>query len=233
MNKSLNKTPWIVSDNDKFIGAVYTTKRGNDIVIKKDSSHAEIITWVAMVAFDNWKLDFSNDADNNKILIDSKINLYRKLNDENLKISPILKFHIKDLNDKINDTVAERRKLERGSSVDHWLELRIKEQMYFKEKLETLLKMANKKAPTTGYITDADIEKARDYPISELLTFNSSGFCNCIFHNEDTASLKYRKDLNYVHCFGGCAKTYDSISVYMKLYNVSFVEAVRALSNKN
>lgn len=232
MNKSLNKTPWIVSDNDKFIGAVYTTKRGNELVIKKDSTYPEIIAWVAMVSFDGWKLSFGNDTDNNKTLIDSKINLYRKLAEEHLKISPILKFHIKDLNDKINDTVIERRKLERGSAVDHWLELRINEQLYFKDKLETLLKRLAKKTTPVNHITDADIEKARDYPISELLSFNSSGFCNCIFHNEDTASLKYKKDLNYVHCFGSCAKTYDSISVYMKLYNVSFVEAVRALSNK-
>lgn len=233
MSKRIDKTPWIVSDNDKFIGAVYTTKRGNEVVIKKDSTYPEIIAWVAMVAFDNWPLSFDNDKDNNKILIDSKINLYRKLADEHLKISPILKFHIKDLNDKINDTVIERRKLERGSAVDHWLELRINEQLYFKEKLETLLKRLAKKTTPVGHITDADIDRARDYRIDALLDFNSAGFCKCIFHNEDTASLKYKKDLNYVHCFGSCAKTYDSISVYMQLYNVSFVEAVRALSNKS
>mgnify|MGYP003646019187 CR=1 FL=1 len=233
MNKKLNKTPWIVSDNDKFIGAVYTTKRGNELVIKKDSTPAEIIAWVAMVALDNWSLSLSGGKENNQVLIDSKINLYRKLAEEHLKISPILKSHLKDLNDKINDTVKERRGLEKGSSVDYWLALRINEQVYFKEKLETLLKRLAKKTTPVGHITDADIEKARDYPIDMLLDFNRAGFCNCIFHIEETGSLKYKKDLNYVHCFGGCAKTYDSISVYMKLYNVSFIEAVRSLSNKN
>jgi hypothetical protein len=233
MNKSLNKTPWIVSDNDKFIGAVYTTRRGNELVIKKDSTHTEIIAWVAMVAFDNWSLSFSGEKDNNKILIDSKINLYRKLSMEHLKISPILKSHLKDLNDKINNTIKERRGLERGSSVDLWLEMRIEEYVYFKNKLEAQLKMLAKKTTPTGHITDADIEKARDYPIDMLLDFNRAGFCNCIFHDEETGSLKYKKDLNYVHCFGGCSKTYDSISVYMKLYNVSFIEAVKSLSNKN
>lgn len=229
-NRAQYKTPWIVSDNDKFIGAIYTTKRGNDITLNSKSTIDEVIGWVSTVSFDKWMIRL--DEDNPKNLIDSRINLYTKLFLNHYRIGPLIKQEVKALNEKINNTVKERRGLDKGSPTDHWLELRINESLYHRDKLEKLLERTKKpKSSTIDYITEQDIDRAKEYPIDSLLDFNRAGYHTCLFHNEDTASMYYYKNTNHCWCFG-CNKTADAISVYRELHGVSFIEAVKKLSGK-
>ena len=74
-----------------------------------------------------------------------------------------------------------------------------------------------------------DILTAKSYPITNLLKFIFNKAI-CPFHNENTPSLHYYRESNSCWCFGSCGRRYDSIDIYMKLYNVSFTEAVKKLS---
>lgn len=71
------------------------------------------------------------------------------------------------------------------------------------------------------------IEKAKQYPIEELLKFNHQRKTKCIWHEEKTPSMHLYPD-NHVYCFG-CSKGADVIGVYQTLYGVSFEEAVTRL----
>lgn len=73
------------------------------------------------------------------------------------------------------------------------------------------------------------IARAKTYPISDLIKFDTRGFTKCLWHNEKHGSLKLYKETNTVYCFGQCGKVHDSIDVYMKLNNCTFTEAVKKL----
>jgi hypothetical protein len=73
-----------------------------------------------------------------------------------------------------------------------------------------------------------DVDKAKQYPINELLKF-VGGFAKCLEHQERTGSLKYYKESNTCYCFS-CAKSFDSIDIYKLINNCSFKEAVIELS---
>ena len=79
--------------------------------------------------------------------------------------------------------------------------------------------------PRTSRITDDMIERARAYPIENLIDARC-GMALCIFH-EDRRPSMYVKN-NFVHCFS-CGKTADTIDVYRKLHGTTFPEAVKAL----
>jgi len=91
-----------------------------------------------------------------------------------------------------------------------------------------LLKQLSTTNPATGGVTPGQIAQAKLYPITDLVTFKRN-FARCPFHTEDTASFHYNKKNNTARCFGSCAKTFDSIELYRRLNNCSFVEAVRKL----
>lgn len=86
-------------------------------------------------------------------------------------------------------------------------------------------------------ITDIDIERARDYPIKDMIEtrlFKGGGgrlTAHCPFHHEKTPSFYIYKD-NRWSCFGACGEHGDAIDFYMKKHQVSFKTAVRVLSKK-
>jgi len=81
-------------------------------------------------------------------------------------------------------------------------------------------------------ITDSDIIMAKQIPLSNFLEFNRSGFANCPFHGpEKTPSLKYYSKDNHYYCYG-CQEFGDVINYVMKVYNLTFIEAVKKLLNK-
>lgn len=83
---------------------------------------------------------------------------------------------------------------------------------------------ANRKVPL-------NIEEARMVPIPQFIEFSSAGFAKCLWHDERTPSMRYYKDKNVVHCFGGCG-TKDVIEVVKALHQVDFNRAVEILKGK-
>lgn len=120
---------------------------------------------------------------------------------------------IDSLKKKINETPIESRT---------FLELDQSDYIEKKRKLNLLLKHHKE-------FGELNIVKAKQYPIEDLLEFNRSGFAKCIWHSEKTGSLHWDQKRNKAHCFSGCGD-FDSIDIYMKLYNVPLKEAVQKLS---
>lgn len=79
------------------------------------------------------------------------------------------------------------------------------------------------------YDGNDEIEKAKMYPIEQLLAFGKDHKAKCIFHNENSGSMHLYKT-NRVYCFG-CSHGADAIDVYMILHNSTFKEAITYLSN--
>lgn len=84
----------------------------------------------------------------------------------------------------------------------------------------------NKESVTVGEITDADIQKAKEYPIENLIDVKK-GKCLCPFHNDRNPSATVKN--NKLRCWSQCSKSFDVIEVYRKIHGVSFVEAVKQL----
>lgn len=78
-----------------------------------------------------------------------------------------------------------------------------------------------------GEITDEIIEKAKQYPIENLIE-NKKGFALCPFHPDKKPSFFLRN--NYAYCFA-CGYAADSIKLYMDLTGANFKETVQHLSN--
>jgi len=74
-----------------------------------------------------------------------------------------------------------------------------------------------------------EMERAKEYPIEELLQFGHDKKAKCIWHNEKSGSL-HLYPTNKVYCFG-CSKGGDAIDVYMALHNVPIKEAITYLAN--
>lgn len=75
-------------------------------------------------------------------------------------------------------------------------------------------------------ISDEDIERAREYPIKELLNIEKRGNISCPFHDDKHPSASIKD--NKLHCFT-CGETWGSIDVVMKRDNMGFMEAVKFL----
>jgi hypothetical protein len=80
-----------------------------------------------------------------------------------------------------------------------------------------------------------DTTKAKAYPIEEMYDFQKVRRsakriqCSCPFHTDDKPSFVVYLESNTCHCFS-CQFNGDSISFAQKLYNESFINAVRRLS---
>lgn len=80
----------------------------------------------------------------------------------------------------------------------------------------------------SGKISDEMIQRAKEYPIGNLLEINKAGFATCINHDDKKPSM-YTKN-NYAYCFS-CGYHADTIGVIMKLHNLDFVSAVKFINN--
>lgn len=72
------------------------------------------------------------------------------------------------------------------------------------------------------------IQRAREYPIDQLLDFDRCGMALCPFHADTEPSLKHYPDSNTAYCFS-CCRRYDSIDIVRQIEGISFIEAVRRL----
>lgn len=86
--------------------------------------------------------------------------------------------------------------------------------------------MIEKKRDDTK-VTDSEIERARTYPIENLLDVKR-GVAQCISgsHKDNHPSMDVRN--GFAYCYT-CGWTGDVLSVYQKLNGGSFVDAVKAL----
>lgn len=75
-------------------------------------------------------------------------------------------------------------------------------------------------------ITEDMIEKAKAYPLEQLIEINRQGFARCYMHNDKHASMYTKK--GFVHCFS-CQYSADTIKVLMDREHLSFREAVLQL----
>lgn len=226
----VSKPLYFTGKDDQFIGAVFTCEN-KDIVIKKKSSLEEIDNWVRLVALKT--VDFNTDLFNlSTSNIDTYYNKYiqilYELQRSHYNISHIVKYTLKNISSDIEDITYKRRNIDRDGVEDEFLLYRLEELLRFKKKL-VKIKDINRETINKNFITEDDIIKAREYPINSLLEFDRSGFTRCIFHDEDTPSMKYYSKTNTVHCFG-CSKSHDSISIYMHQNNVDFINAVKSMS---
>lgn len=94
-------------------------------------------------------------------------------------------------------------------------------------KLTRILKPHLEGVTVAGEITDADIEKANQYPIENLFPDHKKMKICCIFHNDKNPSATIGRNNRY-KCFS-CGKSASVIDCYMKLNGVGFTEAVKAL----
>lgn len=99
---------------------------------------------------------------------------------------------------------------------------------YCNERIEHYRSFIANKLDTKISSGDDRVSAAKKVPIASLLPFNAAGFTQCLWHSEQTASLKYYKKDNHAFCFG-CRKYADAIDIVMQLKNLSFKEALREL----
>lgn len=78
-----------------------------------------------------------------------------------------------------------------------------------------------------GSITTEMIEAAAQYPIEKLVEFQG-GKAICFNHKEKTPSMTQFR--NKCHCHGSCGRSWSTIDVCMERDSMSFVEAVKILS---
>lgn len=73
------------------------------------------------------------------------------------------------------------------------------------------------------------VNRAKTYPIIELVKANREGFTKCVYHDEKSASMKVYKDNHaFSYC---CSRRSDAIDIYQAIHSgISFNEAVRALT---
>lgn len=85
-------------------------------------------------------------------------------------------------------------------------------------------------APSKARVGGSALERAKSYPIPNMVQFNARGKVSCLWHSERTASLHYYPKTNTCYCFGGCGRAYDAIDVYRAIHTCSFTDAVHELN---
>lgn len=73
----------------------------------------------------------------------------------------------------------------------------------------------------------ADIIKVAEHLGIKL---NRANKCNCIWHDEKTASLSFSQSRQIFHCFG-CGVTGDCITLVSKLLNINAYEAAKQINS--
>jgi len=78
-------------------------------------------------------------------------------------------------------------------------------------------------------ITEEMIQRARDYPIEQIIEFDQSGKTLAFCHADNHPSLMWHKARNRCTCFA-CAKSFNPIDVLIQRDGFSFRDAVRRLT---
>jgi len=146
-------------------------------------------------------------------------NLYPKVKMDNLDIAVSLVMCVVD-----NQIVEHKNK-----NSEFMIGELISDRLERNRKLLAVYKIMGKKNKTNEDLFELKKERAKAFPIENLVQVNRMGWAKCPFHTEKDPSFKINKKKNLWFCFGGCGGG-DSISLVMKLNNYSFKEAVEKLS---
>ena len=162
---------------------------------------------------------------------ENRLRVCKKLLSANVKyVKDIIKDYIKWCDESIERRMEMRRKCENETEKD-FLTHSIDDTVRVRDEWKRVLKAYSYKQDNTKLISEQDVLCAKEFPITNLIKFNSSGFAPCIFHNEKTGSMRYYKNSNSVHCFG-CNASGDSIKVGQQLFGENFINTVKRLCGK-
>ncbi len=131
----------------------------------------------------------------------------------------------------LDDNLSE---FERYLAAKASFELNLAEDKEYKNICRSIAKVKSYLLMVSRNGKELDIDSAKSHRIEEILsTFGynviKGQYCLCPFHKEDTPSFSIKRNGNTWKCFG-CGESGDSISLQMKLGNMSFVEAVKELT---
>lgn len=93
---------------------------------------------------------------------------------------------------------------------------------------EILTDMTNQARTVRKSESNDAIERAKSYPINQIIKVDRWGKALCPFHDDKNPSMHVYKD-NHAYCFV-CETRADSIAVYRQVHSCSFVDAVKFLS---
>lgn len=156
------------------------------------------------------------------------INLQIKFLEEEFfnRLSP--KRKVQWLKIKLNEEVLEQRRIYGLQGKDaYFRDLQIEWSEKQKAKLQREIRLLEIK-PSEGDITQVHIDKAKEVPITEWITFGRNKKAVCLWHTDKVPSLHYYEKQNRVKCFS-CQVRKDVIDVVMVLRGVNFIEAVKVL----
>ena len=100
---------------------------------------------------------------------------------------------------------------------------------YWKKKLHKFFmeyKFTMLREPGNNKITSDMIERAKEYPIENIVKVNKKGFALCPEHDDHRPSMDCRN--NFCYCYA-CGWTGSVLDLYMKLHNTDFATAVEFL----
>lgn len=134
---------------------------------------------------------------------------------------------IKEINRQLNDLLQEERNLKAQDS--HWATIQLAEIEKIKTKLNREKMRLDPPAIKEGFIGTEEVSRAKLIPISGYLEFRNKK-TKCLWHSPDNhPSLHYYERENIVKCFS-CGFRGDAVDVVQKLYDISFIDAVKRLS---
>jgi sugar-specific transcriptional regulator TrmB len=142
---------------------------------------------------------------------------------DNIRHAQRINSNAKEMTDEVEWTVE--------NIINHvaWLEL----EKSTKGAVRTIQRIDMLRKPrSVGGVTDAMIQRAKEQPIRYVYQMlggdaNRHGNVSCPFHDDENPSMSLSKHNRY-KCFS-CDEGGDTISLYMKMSGVGFLEAVRAL----
>ena len=192
----------------------------------------------------------SSDVQNGIFNYDKKIDQLERLNkrdnrhsmNELIKIFPeakeIIKQQLKNLNSQYNALSVEIEnkfiKIYANKTDEfsiwfwtHWVKLNENDKFNnLSKKIREINSALYQPKIKEGKITDQMIQKAKEYPIINLIE-NRKGMALCPFHDDKRPSLNLKNNFAYCH---SCGYTADTIKLYQDLNNCSFSESVKYLS---
>lgn len=82
--------------------------------------------------------------------------------------------------------------------------------------------------PVKHELTDEMKERAKAYPVEQLIEFDRHGKAYCLWHEDKRPSMAKSNKKNGVRCFV-CNKGWDSVDIVMKQDGKNYFDAVRYL----